>query len=191
MSATTSSPTKPDAVTSSVSSRARRVLPPEIAATILAVCATILGAVSGLPVYGVFLGWAAAGLAGGSRAVRTPVLVSCLTTGAVLGTGALAAASALGQIVGPDVPQWLGTVAALIVINPLMILLGRTRALTSVPAMFIGFSTLFAVHLGGTASTWEGMIGVLVATVLTNSIGVGCHRIFGHLTWSGGPATPA
>lgn len=172
----------PSEQVSLVQPRTSRALPPEVAATILAVSATILGALLNLPIYGIFLGWAAAGLAGSSRGVPTRTLARCLAVGALFGAGALTAQAALGAALGPAVPMWVAAAAALATLNPLLILLGRTSAFRSAPAMFVGFSTLFAVNLGSTTPVTDSITGALCVGVLTNLTGLGCHRAFGRMT---------
>lgn len=162
--------------------RFRLALPPEIAATLLAVSTVVLGAALGLPTYGIFLGWAAAGLAGTGRATRLPVLGRCLAIGAVFGAGTLAATTALETVLGPDVPQWVSAVAVLAIANPLMIVVGRAPALSSVPGMFIGFSTLFAVYLGTTASISGDIIAALLVTVAMNLTGLVFYALYNRLT---------
>ncbi|MET0853981.1 MAG: DUF1097 domain-containing protein [Microterricola sp.] len=163
-------------------SRFRLALPPEIAATLLAVSTVLLGAMLGLPTYGIFLGWAAAGLAGTGRPARLPVLARCLAIGAVFGAGTLAATTALGTVLGPDVPQWVSAVAVLAIANPLMIMVGRAPALSSVPGMFIGFSTLFAVHLGNTAAISGDIVAALLVTVSMNLTGLAFYMLYNRLT---------
>ncbi len=165
--------------------RFRLALPPEIAATMLAVSTVVVGALLGLPTYGIFLGWAAAGLAGTGRPARLPVLGRCLAIGAVFGAGTLAATSALGTLLGPDVPQWVCAVAVLAIANPLMIVVGRAPAVSSVPGMFIGFSTLFAVYLGTTAPISGDIIAALLVTVSMNLTGLVFYVLYNRLT--GGP----
>lgn len=161
----------------------RGVLPAEAAATVLAISAVMLGVLLDLPIYGIFLGWAAAGLAG-TGGLRMPVLGRSLAVGAVFGAGVLSAQAALEQALGPVVPPWAYTVAALAVANPLMILLGRTSMFGSVPGMFIGFSTLFAVQLGSSAPITDNILGALAVSVFMNLTGLAVHWAFGHLTGS-------
>ncbi|MGP5071323.1 DUF1097 family protein [Arthrobacter rhombi] len=180
-------PREHNPVTIAKNSHPRQALPPEVAATVLAISAVLLGAFLGLPIYGIFLGWAAAGLAASNKTIRMPILGSCLVIGATFGAATLTAQFALEQILGPSIPQWVCTVTALAIANPMMILLGRTPAFSSVPAMFIGFSTLFAVHLGSTAPITDNLIGALLVSVFMNLTGLGVHWAFGRLT---GTATP-
>ncbi|RZU66860.1 uncharacterized protein DUF1097 [Microterricola gilva] len=162
--------------------RFRLALPPEIAATLLAVSTVALGALLGLPTYGIFLGWAAAGLAGTGRPARLPVLARCLAVGAVFGAGTLAATSALESVLGPDVPQWVCAAVVLAVANPLMIMVGRAPALSSVPGMFIGFSTLFAVFFSNTAAVSGNIVAALLVTVSMNLTGLAFYLIYNRLT---------
>lgn len=172
---------RPPAV-SEQAGRFRMSLPPEIAATVLALSTVVLGAVLGLPTFGIFLGWAAAGLSGTGKAARLSTLGSCLVVGAAFGAGTLAAQSALGTILGPDVPQWICAVAALAIANPLLILLGRLPRFSSVPGMFIGFSTLFAVFLSASAPVSGNIIMALLVTVAMNLTGLGFYRLYNRMT---------
>ena len=162
--------------------RPRVVLPPEIAATILAVSSVLLGALLDVPTFGIFLGWAAAALATTSRATRMSTLATCLMVGALFGTGTIAGASALGAILGTAVPLWVSTILVLAVANPLMILLGRSTAFNAVPGMFIGFSTVLAVHLIEAAPISGNVLGALLVGAATNLIGLGFHWLNGRMT---------
>lgn len=162
--------------------RPARALPPELAATILAVSAVLIGVLFDVPAYGIFLGWAAAGLAGGNRTAGIRVLGCCLVVGALFGAGTLAGQSALAQILGPGVPAWVCTVAVLAIANPLMVLLGRVPAFGSVPGMFIGFSTLLAVHLSDAAPISGSILGALLVSVAMNLTGLGFHWLNSRMT---------
>lgn len=169
-------------VATAETSRARVVLPPEVAATILAISTVLLGAVVGVPTFGIFLGWAAAALASSGLATRMSVLGRCLVIGALFGAGTLAAQSVVGQLLGAEVPLWVSTVIVLAVANPLMILLGRTPAFGSVPGMFIGFSTVLAVHLVSAAPIAGNVLGALLVGAATNLTGLGFHWLNGRMT---------
>lgn len=159
-----------------------RSMTAEVSATILAVSAVVVGGVTGLPSYGVFLGWAAASLA--QRAgIRSGVLVRCLIAGSALGTVCLLGSSALGVLLGPGVPAWVSAAVALVVVNPLLILLGRSVRFTAVPAMFIGFSSLLAIHFGSTLPLTGSILGALLVALATNLAGVGVN-------WLGTRMTP-
>jgi hypothetical protein len=164
----------------------RGPLPPEVSATVLAVSAVLLGGILTLPVYGVFLGWAAASFARHGR-IRPAVLMRCLCTGGAFGAATLAGAARLSQLLSAEVPAWSGAVIAFAIANPVLILLGRSRAFGGVPAMFIGFSTVFAVHLGSTHALTDGIVGALLVALVTNIAGVGADWV-GHRTSGRAPA---
>lgn len=151
-----------------------RSMAPEVSATILAVSAVIVGGVAGLPSYGIFLGWAAASLAqrGG---ISTAVLVRCLVAGGLLGTVCLAGGSAFALLLGSEAPAWLSAAVAIFIVNPLLILLGRSARFAAVPAMFIGFSSLLAIHLGSTLPLTDAVLGALLVALATNLAGVGVN----------------
>ncbi|MGF2949689.1 DUF1097 domain-containing protein [Microbacterium alcoholitolerans] len=165
----------------------RRPMPPELSATILAVAAVLVGGILGMPVYGVFLGWAAASLArrGG---IPSRVVLLCLAAGGVLGAATLAATAVVAPLLGPNAPEWLSAVLSLAVANPILILLGRLRAFAAVPAMFIGFSTLLAVHLGSTHELTDGLLGALLVASATNLAGVGVNWLGERMTRLHGPS---
>lgn len=151
-----------------------RSMAPELSATILAVSAVIVGGVAGLPSYGIFLGWAAASLA--QRAgIRSGVLVRCLVAGGALGTVCLLGTSALGVLFGAGAPAWVSAAVALVIVNPLLILLGRSARFAAVPAMFIGFSSLLAIHLGSTLPLTDSVLGALLVALATNLAGIGVN----------------
>jgi len=166
----------------------RALLPPELAATVLAVSAVFLGGVLALPVYGVFLGWAAASFARHGR-IRSAVLMRCLCAGGAFGAATLAGAAGLSQLLGADVPAWSGAVLAIAIANPVLILLGRSSAFGAVPALFIGFSTVFAVHLGSTHALTDSIAGALLVAMVANFAGVGADWV-GNRMSGRAPARP-
>jgi len=160
----------------------RSGLPPEIAATILALSA-VLGAVAfQVPAFGIFFGWAAATLNSGIPRARRSTLAVCLVVGAAFGTGTLVAQAALLPLLGDTVPDWVGTVVALAIANPLMIALGRVPRFGSVPGMFIGFSTVLAIHLGGLAPVADSPVTSFLVAVATTLVGVSFLWVYGWMT---------
>lgn len=157
----------------------RRGLPPELAATLLALSALLLGVIFHVPAFGIFFGWAAASLSFGIPRARISVLMLCLSIGGTFGAATLAAQAALIPALGTSVPEWVSSLLTLAIANPLMIALGRHPRFSSVPGMFIGFSTLLAVHLGGFAPV-PGSIPVsllvVIATTLTGTTFVWAYR---------------
>lgn len=170
--------------------RAHRGLPPEIAATILALSAVALGALFSVPAFGIFFGWAAASLTVGIPRAPRRVLARCLVVGSLFGAGTLAAQAALTPMLGDDVPTWVLSLAVLAIANPLMIALGRIPAVGSVPGMFIGFSTILAVHLGGLAPVADSIVVSFLSSIATNLIGVTFVWIYARLTGARTAAAP-
>lgn len=162
--------------------RTRRGLPPEIAATILALSAVVFGALTGMPAFGIFFGWAAASLTFGIPRARRMVLARCLLVGALFSAATLVAQDALTPVIEGRMPEWMLTVGVLAIANPLLIALGRIPALGSVPGMFIGFSTVLAVHLGGLAPVQNDIAMSLLTAIITTSIGVTFVWLYGQLT---------
>jgi hypothetical protein len=156
----------------------------------LAATTVPLGALANLPTWGIFLGWAAASLAMASGTRGIWALVRALPMGALCAALTLMVQSAVFAVAVQSVavPQWIPALAVLVVINPFMILLGRTAWFSSVPGIFVGFSTVLAGHAGGFGPV-PGSIGWAMATgAVMNLVGIAFFLAYGRLTGAAGTA---
>lgn len=122
-------------------------LPMEVSATLLAASTVFVG-MAGLPTWGIFLGWAATSLCGGPTRRVFSMLSRTLLIGAAFAVATAVLQQWLADAFGPHVPAWLSLLLAVLVMNPGMLLLGRIRAMSLIPGMFIGFSTVLATQAG-------------------------------------------
>lgn len=122
-------------------------LPMEFSATLLA-ASTVFAGMAGLPTWGIFLGWAATSLCGGPTGPVFSMLSRTLLIGAAFAAATAVLQQWLADAFGPHVPAWFSLLLAILVMNPGMLLLGRIRAVSLIPGMFIGFSTVLATQAG-------------------------------------------
>ena len=149
-------------------------MPIEISATLLAASTIFIGGASlNLPTWGIFLGWAAVSLSGGPSRSSLFALGRTLPVGAVFALGTRWLQGFLAAAAGPAVPAWAPGLAAILVMNPVMLLLGRIRALSLVPGMFIGFSTVLATHFGNFGPAPGSIVAAFLCGLGMNLLGLG------------------
>ncbi|WP_196810867.1 DUF1097 domain-containing protein [Arthrobacter sp. 35W] len=149
-------------------------MPIEVSATLLAAFTIFIGGASlNLPTWGIFLGWAAISLPGGPSHSSLSALGRTLPVGAVFALGTLWLQGFLASTAGPSIPAWAPGLAAILVMNPGMLLLGRIRALSLVPGMFVGFSTVLATHLGHFGPVPGSIVAAFLCGLGMNLLGLG------------------
>ncbi|WP_427005925.1 DUF1097 domain-containing protein [Pseudarthrobacter sp. H2] len=168
-------------------------LPVEVSATLLAASTVFVG-MAGLPAWGIFLGWAATSLCGGPTGRVVAVLWRTLPLGAVFAVATAFLQGWLAGVFGPDVPVWASLLLAILVMNPGMLLLGRIRALSLIPGMFIGFSTVLATQAGHFGPVPGNIMWSAACGLAMNLVGLGVA--WAATAMSGGrpataPAAPA
>lgn len=148
--------------------------PIEATATLLTISTLLLGDPTlNLPTWGIFLGWAATSLCGRPTKATIGAIGPALLVGGFFALLTLLLREALLTHSALNVPAWGATLIALTVINPLMLLLGRLKALSLVPGMFIGFSTVLATYFGGFGPGPENVLSAFIYGTTMNVLGIG------------------
>jgi hypothetical protein len=149
-------------------------IPLEGSATLLAASTIFIGgAPLNLPTWGIFLSWAATSLCGGPSRSSVVALGRTLLMGAVFALATIWLQGLLASIAGPLIPDWGPGLVAILVMNPGMLLLGRIRALSLIPGMFIGFSTVLATHLGHFGPVPGSIAAAFISGLGMNLLGLG------------------
>ncbi|WP_159706635.1 DUF1097 domain-containing protein [Arthrobacter sp. 18067] len=148
-------------------------LPLEVTASVVAGLAVFVGLSTGLPVWGVFLGWASVFFVGGPSSATLGMLGR--TT--ALGTGFALLATALRQwltaFAGLSSPSWVSAVLAILLINPCMIALGRLPSLSLIPGMFVGFATYTSTLPTATGEhSHAALFATAVSSLAANLLGL-------------------
>ncbi|WP_427015797.1 DUF1097 domain-containing protein [Pseudarthrobacter sp. P1] len=134
-------------------------MPMEASATVLAASTVFIGgAVLNLPIWGIFLGWAATSLCGGPSRSSFTALGRTLLVGALFALAAVWLQGFLASIAGPAIPAWVPLLASMLVMNP---------------GMFIGFSTVLATHLGHFGPRPGDIVAAFVCGLGMNLLGIG------------------
>jgi hypothetical protein len=156
-------------------------LPNEIVSSVLAATTAFIGGNAlNLPVWGIFIGWAATFLAGGPHRATLRRLWPTMAAGStfalviVLLDGALEPAS--GQLAQDAV-----LAVIILVVNTALMYAGRTRVLGLIPGMFLGFASYFATVFGGFGfapqNPWAAWVSVLVCNALGPVFALVAHAV--------------
>lgn len=156
-------------------------VPNEIVSSVLAATTAFIGGNAlDLPVWGIFIGWAATFLAGGPTRATFLRLWPTMAAGStfalviVLLDGALEPAS--GQLAQDAV-----LAVIILVVNTALMYSGRTRVLALIPGMFLGFASYFATVFGGFGfapqNPWAAWISVLVCNALGPVFALVAHTL--------------
>ncbi|MFL4476190.1 DUF1097 domain-containing protein [Paeniglutamicibacter sp. MACA_103] len=146
----------------------------EASATILAASTILIGSLNlNLPTWGIFLGWAATSLSGKLSRATAAAIARTLFGGAVCALAALSLQGALQAHLGNAFPSWTAAMLAIVTVNPLIILLGRLRAFSAIPVMFVGFSTVFATYHGHFGTVPGNPVSAFFWAITMNVVGIG------------------
>lgn len=128
----------------------RMRVPMEVPATVLAASTVFIGGpTANMPTWGIFLGWAATVLCGGPTYQNCKKLWLTMVTGSAFGLITVGLTEWLSPTaVSNGVPVEVLTAGIVLLVNPCLLLLGRTQTLSLVPGMFIGFSSMLASYYG-------------------------------------------
>ncbi len=126
-------------------------IPNEIFSSVLAAATAFIGGNAlNLPVWGIFIGWAATYLVGGPTRATFAALYPAMAAGSTFALVIMLADSWLGTVLGEGrLVQDTVLALAILVVNTALMYSGRTRALALVPGMFLGFASYFATMFGG------------------------------------------
>ncbi len=126
-------------------------IPNEIVASILAATTAFIGGnAANLPVWAIFVGWAATYLAGGPVRTTFVRLYPAMIAGATFALVIVLLDSAFQTVLGSgQTGKNVVLALAILVVNTLLMYSGRTRLLALIPGMFLGFASYFATMFGG------------------------------------------
>jgi hypothetical protein len=148
-------------------------IPNEIISSVLAATTAFIGGNAlNLPVWAIFIGWAATYLAGGPSRATFARLYPAMAVGStfalviVLIDGRFGTAFGAGTLAGDAV-----LALAILVVNTALMYSGRARALALVPGMFLGFASYFATMFGGFGFAAHNPFAAWVSVLAMNALG--------------------
>lgn len=146
----------------------------EATATLLALSTILISSPTlNLPTWGIFLGWAATSLCGKATRAIMGAITRTLFLGACCALATLLIQDLLMEQTAMPMPEWAATAAAILLINPLMIFMGRFKTFAVVPGMFVGFSTVLATHMGGFGFAPGNPGSSFICATVMNVVGIG------------------
>lgn len=158
-------------------------IPNEIVSSVLAATTAFIGGNAlNLPVWGIFIGWAATYLVGGPTRATFVRLYPAMAAGStfalliVLLDGWFGSALGAGRVAEDAV-----LALAILVVNTALMYSGRARVLALVPGMFLGFASYFATVFGGFGfaahNPFAGWLSVLVMNALGPLFALLAHAV--------------
>ena len=156
-------------------------LPNEIVSSILAATTAFIGGNAlNLPVWAIFIGWAATFLAGGPHRATFLKLWPTMAAGSTFALVIVLLDSALKPASG-QLAQDAVLAVIILVVNTALMYAGRTRALALIPGMFLGFASYFATMFGGFGfapqNPWAAWVSVLVMNALGPIFALVAHTV--------------
>ena len=156
-------------------------LPNEIVSSILAATTAFIGGNAlNLPVWGIFIGWAATFLAGGPHRATLVKLWPTMAAGSTFALVIVLLDTALKPAAG-QLAQDAVLAVIILVVNTALMYAGRTRVLALIPGMFLGFASYFATVFGGFGfapqNPWAAWVSVLAMNALGPVFALVAHRV--------------
>jgi hypothetical protein len=146
-------------------------IPTEIVSSILAATTAFIGGNAlNLPVWGIFIGWAATFLAGGPNRATLVKLWPTMAAGSTFALVIVLLDTALKPSSG-QLPQDAVLAVIILVVNTALMYAGRTRLLGLIPGMFLGFASYFATVFGGFGFAPQNPWAAWVSVVAMNALG--------------------
>ena len=148
-------------------------IPAEISASILAATTAFIGGgVLHLPVWAIFISWAATHLAGGPRLSIMKRLWVAMPAGSTFALIVILLDQKFGTILGEGYWATCGVLAVIIfLVNSALMYTGRTKLFSLVPGMFMGFASMFATTFGGFGPDPQNVFVCWIATMAMNFLG--------------------
>lgn len=149
-----------------------RRIPSEVVASILAATTAFVGGGAlNLPPWAIFIGWAGTYLAGGPHLPVMKRLWAAMPVGSTLALIVVLLDQQVGDTFGTSKLAQDAVLAVLIlVVNAALMYIGRVKAFSLVPAMFLGFASFIATYFGGfgwdPTSPWAAWIAVITMNAL-------------------------
>jgi len=167
-------------------------VPNEVTSSLLAATTAFIGGnVLNLPVWGIFIGWAATYLAGGPNRATLTKLLPAMVAGSSFALVIVLLDNQFGTAFGISTVAKDAVLALVIfVINTALMYAGRTRALALVPGMFCGFASYFATVFGGFGFLPHNPLAAWLSVVLMNALGP-VFALIAHAVATRGDIAPA
>jgi hypothetical protein len=148
-------------------------LPNEVFSSLLAATTAFIGGnLLNLPVWGIFIGWAATYLAGGPNRATLTKLWPAMAAGSTFALVIVLLDAQFGTALGSGTMAKDAVLAVVIfVVNTALMYAGRTRVLALVPGMFCGFASYFATVFGGFGFVPHNPLAAWLSAVLMNALG--------------------
>lgn len=148
-------------------------IPNEVFSSILAASTAFIGGnLLNLPVWGIFVGWAATHLAGGPNRATLAKLWPAMAAGSTFALLIVLIDTQFGTVLGDA--QWAKDTVlgiTIFVVNTALMYAGRTRVLSLIPGMFFGFASYFATMFGGFGFATHNPFAAWLSVVLMNALG--------------------
>ncbi|MDT7744500.1 MAG: hypothetical protein QOE59_3578 [Actinomycetota bacterium] len=156
-------------------------LPNEIVSSVLAATTAFIGGNAlNLPVWGIFIGWAATFLAGGPHRATLVKLWPTMAAGSTFALVIVLLDTAWKPASG-QLAQDAVLAAVILVVNTALMYAGRTRVLALIPGMFLGFASYFATMFGGFGfapqNPWAAWVSVLAMNALGPVFALVAHTL--------------
>ncbi|GLZ45590.1 hypothetical protein Acsp06_17750 [Actinomycetospora sp. NBRC 106375] len=146
-------------------------IPNEIFSSILAATTAFIGGNAlHLPVWAIFIGWAATYLAGGPQRATFRALYPTMAAGATFALVIVLLDTALAPSDG-QLAQNAVLALLILVVNTALMYSGRTRLLALIPGMFLGFASYFATMFGGFGFAPENLLAAWVSVLVMLALG--------------------
>ena len=148
-------------------------MPNEVFSSLLAATTAFIGGnLLNLPVWGIFIGWAATYLAGGPNRATLTKLWPAMAAGSTFALVIVLLDAEFGTVLGSSTMAKDAVLAVVIfVVNTALMYAGRTRVLALVPGMFCGFASYFATVFGGFGFLPHNPLAAWLSAVLMNALG--------------------
>jgi uncharacterized protein DUF1097 len=148
-------------------------IPNEVFSSVLAASTAFIGGTSAnLPVWGIFIGWAATYLVGGPNRATFGKLYPAMAAGSTFALLIVLLDTELGTTLGAGQLARNTVLAVIIlVVNTALLYAGRTRVLALVPGMFLGFASYFATLFGGFGFAPHSPLASWVSVLAMNALG--------------------
>lgn len=167
-------------------------IPNEIVSSVLAATTAFIGGNAlNLPVWAIFIGWAATYLAGGPCWATIARLCPAMAAGSTFALVIVLIDGRFGTVFGPGTFAGDAVLALVIlVVNTALMYSGRTRLLALVPGMFLGFASYFATMFGGFGFAAHHPFAAWVSVLAMNALGP-LFALLAHTVTAGPGAGPA
>lgn len=148
-------------------------IPNEIVCSVLAAATAFIGGNAlNLPVWAIFIGWAATYLAGGPTRATFARLYPAMAAGSTFALVIVLIDGRLGTVLGAGTLARDAVLAlAILAVNTALMYSGRTRLLALVPGMFLGFASYFATLFGGFGFAAHNPFAAWVSVLVMNALG--------------------